>query len=133
MKSGNEQNSENPKAAKKKNVENKSPKKKVEENIGEPSEPSPSESQPKLETEEKASVKRGPKGPHVPKEVAWPVKGMVNAYGFIHLNSDVLAALNVPKGAKTDITLDLNEKGDLIVKIGAVEEKEGEKKNAEQS
>jgi len=120
-----EQGSASPKTAKNKKVENKSPKKKVEEKIREPSEPSPSESQPKLETEEKASVKRGPKGPHIPKEVAWPIKGIVNAYGFIHLSSDVLAALNVPKGAKTNVALDLNEEGSLVIKIGEAEEKEG--------
>lgn len=112
MKSGNEQSSASPKAAKNK-VENKSPKKKVEEKIREPSEPS------------QHDLKKGPKGPHVPKEVAWPVKRFINPYGFIHLGSDVLAALHVPKSAKTDITLDLNEKGDLIVKIGEAEEKEG--------
>jgi len=90
-----------------------------------------SQSELDAETEKKASAKKGPKGPHVPKEVAWPVKRFINPYGFIHLSSDVLSALHIPKGTKTDVTLDLNEKGDLIVKIGDAEE--GEKKNARQS
>jgi len=134
LKSEKKQSSADPKAVKNK-IENKSPKKKVEEKIREPSESSPPESQPKLETEteEKASAKKGPKGPHVLKEVAWPVKRFINPYGFIHLSSDILASLHIPKGTKTDATLDLNEEGDLIVKIGAVEKKEGEKKNVEQS
>ena len=132
MKSENEQSSANPKAAKNKK-ENKSPEKKVEENIGEQSKPSPS--QPKKKGHVRAAcVKRGPKGPHVPKEVAWPIKGMVNAYGFIHLNSDMLLALQIPKGMKTDITLDLNEDGNMVIAKGWVEpekKKEGEKSHAE--
>jgi hypothetical protein len=117
---------------KNKNIENKSHRKKVEEKIREPSKPS----QPDLKESQPESAKKGPKGPHVPKKVPWPVKGMVNAYGFIHLSSDILLALQIPKGMKTDITFDLNADGNLTIAKGWVEpekKKEGEKKNAQQS
>jgi hypothetical protein len=42
-------------------------------------------------------------------------KGMINAYGFIHLSKDARKAFGASKGAKTDVTIDL-QNGALIIK-----------------
>jgi len=45
----------------------------------------------------------------------FPTEGKVNKYGFIYLNGDVLAALDLRKGTEQKITIDLQE-GALIVR-----------------
>lgn len=69
---------------------------------------------PKAKKERKPEVEE-PTQPIEPKSVAFPVKGFVNAYGFIHLNGNLLEAFGGEKGKKTPITIDLKE-GDLIIR-----------------
>jgi hypothetical protein len=68
----------------------------------------------------KAKKARKPKAeeptqPIEPKSMVLPVKGFVNAYGFIHLNGNLLEAFGGEKGKKTPITIDLKE-GALIIR-----------------
>jgi hypothetical protein len=44
-----------------------------------------------------------------PKQAEFPVKAFVNAYGFIHLSKQILAAVGLSKGNKTPITIDLQD------------------------
>lgn len=50
-----------------------------------------------------------------PKTQTFPVKGTVNAYGFIHLSNGIASAFGAPKGTKTPIIIDLQE-GALIIR-----------------
>ena len=47
--------------------------------------------------------------------LVFPAKGMVNAYGFLHLSNGVAHAFGVPRGKKTPITIDFQE-GALVIK-----------------
>jgi len=49
-----------------------------------------------------------------PTNPTFPAKGMVNAYGFIHISNGIAEAFGSPKGKKTDVTIDFKE-GNLII------------------
>jgi hypothetical protein len=50
------------------------------------------------------------------KETAvFPAKGMINAYGFLHLSNGVAEAFGVPKDKKTPVAIDFKE-GALIIR-----------------
>jgi hypothetical protein len=51
--------------------------------------------------------------PEAEKSV-FPAKGMVNAYGFLHLSNGVATAFGTPKGKKTAVTIDFKD-GNLII------------------
>jgi len=68
----------------------------------------------KAPTEKKRKAKE-PKQPAEHKSVTFPVEGTINAYGFIHLNTDLMQAFGVTKGKKTTISIDFKE-GALIIK-----------------
>jgi hypothetical protein len=65
----------------------------------------------KVENSENKKTKKEKKA----KEPKFPVKAFVNAYGFIRLNKQVLAAVGLGKGDKTPITIDLQDNA-LIVR-----------------
>jgi len=60
-----------------------------------------------VEAEERKLAKK-------PEKPTFPAEGMINAYGFIHLNNDVAEAFDAPKGRKTEITIDLKD-GKLVI------------------
>lgn len=47
-------------------------------------------------------------------KVAFPVKALVNPWGFIHLKNGIAEAFGAQKGQKTPITIDLKD-GNLII------------------
>ena len=62
-----------------------------------------------------AQKKKGAKKAHTESEKsAFPAKGMVNAYGFLHLSNGVAQVFGVPRGKKTPVTIDFKD-GSLIV------------------
>jgi len=63
----------------------------------------------------KAKRQRKPKATTVRKEgETFPMKGSVNAYGFIHLSNGVAEAFGAQRGEKMPITIDLKD-GKLII------------------
>jgi len=60
--------------------------------------------------------KTGHKGKSTEKksETPFPAKGMINAYGFLHLSNGVAEAFGVPRGKKTPVTIDFKD-GNLII------------------
>lgn len=56
--------------------------------------------------------------PREPKEVTFPTDGKMNAYGFIHISTDVGFTLGwerPPKGVKEGLPLTLDRDGDALV------------------
>jgi len=65
-------------------------------------------------------IKKKPRGKEPtrsvePKSATFPVEGTINAYGFIHLNTDLMEAFGISKGAKTPISIDFKD-GALIIR-----------------
>jgi hypothetical protein len=64
---------------------------------------------------EVAGLVEAKKKPKKNSKVAFPVKGTINKWGFIHLSQSAVEAFGVQKGQKTPIAVDLQE-GTLIIK-----------------
>jgi len=62
----------------------------------------------------KSTVQKQGKTHEKATKPTFPAKGMVNAYGFIHLSNGVAEDFGAPKGQKTPITIDLKD-GSLII------------------
>lgn len=68
-----------------------------------------------VETGEPAKKKRKAKlAEKTTEKSVFPAKGMVNAYGFLHLSNGVAEAFSVPRGKKTPVTIDF-EDSNLII------------------
>jgi len=79
------------------------------------SKPDLEKTEEKHEKTAKLPEAKEPKQPAEPKSATFPVEGTINAYGFIHLNTDLMEAFGVSKGKKTSISIDFKE-GALIIK-----------------
>jgi hypothetical protein len=69
----------------------------------------------KVENTESKKPKKEKKAKE-PKQAEFPVKGFINAYGFIHLPKSILSAFGLGKGDKTSITIDLQDNALIIRK-----------------
>ena len=58
--------------------------------------------------------RKGKSGEKKSETAVFPAKGMINAYGFLHLSNGVAEAFGAPRDKKTPVAIDFKD-GNLII------------------